>query len=154
MRVALTLWRPHRKGQVRTCKECDRLSGTHYLETASYVTSQDTEGPRPRECNSHTRDHMGRNKLGHGNNATGKRALTNWRPHRKGEVRRRKECVRESTTHALETASEETSQDKERLRQRVCHSRTGDRIIRDKSGHRNSKTERVALTIWRPQGEG
>ena len=40
-RVALTIWRPHHKGLVRTRKEYDRASGTHVLETAWGGTSQD-----------------------------------------------------------------------------------------------------------------
>ena len=77
-------------------------SGTHKLEAASYGASQDTERMRPRV------------------------ALTNWGPHRMGQVKIRKECDRE------------------------WHSRPGDRIIRDKSGHGKNATEGVALTHWRP----
>ena len=40
---ALTSWRPHREGQVRTQRETDRARGTHFLETTSGGTSQDTE---------------------------------------------------------------------------------------------------------------
>ena len=92
-RVALTSWRRRHTGQVRIRKECDREwhspsgdgivrdksrygknaaeSGTHFLEEASYGTSQDTERTRPRV------------------------ALAIWRRHRKGQVEIWKECDRE-----------------------------------------------------------
>ena len=79
-------------------------------------------------------------------NTTEKVALTHWRPHRKEQVRIWKGYDRESGTHSLETASEGISQDTERMRQREWHSRTRDRIIRDKLGHRKSMAERLVLT--------
>ena len=56
-------------------------------------------------------------------------ALTNWRPHRKGQVRIRKGCDRE------------------------WHSLSGDRIVRDKSGYGKNAIEQGALTLWRPHRE-
>ena len=150
--MALTSWGPHRKGQVRTRKGC-------------------VQG-----CHSQARDHMRRNKSGHGTNVTGKGhlptgdrivrdksghersafekvSLTAWRPHREKDVRKWIECNRESGTHSLKTASGGTNQDTERIGPRQGHSRTGDRIVRDKSGYRKNATERVALTHWRPHRE-
>ena len=40
---ALTSWRSRRVGQFRTREENDRARGTHFLETPSGGTSQDTE---------------------------------------------------------------------------------------------------------------
>ena len=57
-------------------------------------------------------------------------ALTNWRPHHKGQVRIRKECDRE------------------------WHSLSGDRIVRDKSGYGKNAIEQGALTLWRPHRKG
>ena len=49
---ALTSWRWHREGQVegqvRTWKESNQARGTHILETASGVTSQDGKNPTER----------------------------------------------------------------------------------------------------------
>src|SRR5580698_8158487 len=132
-RGALTLWRPHREGQVRTRKESDRARRTHGLETASGGTSQDTERIRPTEAHSRTGDRIGRDKSGHGKNPTDRGALTNWRPHREGQVRTRKESDRPRRTHHLETASGGTSQDTERIRPTEAHSLPGDGIGRDKS---------------------
>jgi hypothetical protein len=151
---ALTNWRPHREGQVRTRKESDRARLTHFLETASGGTSQDTETIRPSEAHSRTGDHIGRDKSGHGKNPTKRGTLTYWRPHLEGQVRTRKESDRARHTHMLETASGGTSQDTERIRPSKAHSRTGDHIGRDKSGHGKNPTERGSLTSWRPHREG
>ena len=58
-RGALTFWRQHQEGQVRTWKESEQARGTHQLETASGWTSQDTEGIGPSEGHSHPGDGMG-----------------------------------------------------------------------------------------------
>ena len=60
-RVALTNWRPHQAeqaSQARIQKECDLVSGTHFLETAE--GSQDKERVRPSEWHSQARDRRGR----------------------------------------------------------------------------------------------
>ena len=153
-RLALTNWRPHRKGQVRTRKETDRAMRTHALETAQEGTSQDTERNRPSDAHSPTGDRTGRDKSGHGKKRTERCALTNWRPHREGQVRTWKETDRAMRTHTLETAQEGTSQDTEINRPSDAHSQTGDRTGRDKSGHGKKPTERCALTSWRPHRKG
>src|SRR5580698_8952011 len=93
---------------------------------------------RPSEAHSPTGDRIRRDKSGHGKNPTERGALTSWRPHREGQVRTQKESDRARRTHVLETASGGTSQDTERVRVSEEHSRTGDRIGRDKSGHRKN----------------
>ena len=55
-RSALTNWRQHREGLVRTWKETDRPRRTHKLETASGGTCQDIERNRPTEAHSLPRD--------------------------------------------------------------------------------------------------
>ena len=40
---ALTSWRLQKEGQVRTWKESNQASVTHFLETTEGETSQDTE---------------------------------------------------------------------------------------------------------------
>ena len=40
---ALTSWRSHQVGQLRTGEKSDRARGTHFLETPSGGTSQDTK---------------------------------------------------------------------------------------------------------------
>ena len=116
-RGQLTLWRPHREGQVRTREESDRPRPTHQLETT------------------------GRDKLGHGKNPTDRGPLTSWRPHREGQVRTRKESNRPRPTHQLETAQGGTSQDTERNRSTKANSPTGDRTGRGKSGHGKNPTD-------------
>jgi hypothetical protein len=91
---------------------------------------------------------------GHRKNPTKRGALTIWRPRREGQVKTWKESDRARRTHELETVSGGTSQDTERIRLRKVHSRTGDRIGRDKSGHGKNPTERGTLTLWRPHREG
>ena len=151
---ALTNWKPHRKGQVRTQKETDRAMRTHALETAQEGTSQDTERNEPSDWHSPTGDRTGRDKSGHGKKLTERCVLTLWRPHRKGQVRTRNETDRAMRTHQLETAQGGTSQDMERNRPSDAHSHSGDRTGRDKSGHGNKPTERCALTNWRPHRKG
>ena len=46
----LTTWRPRRKAQARIQKECDRVNGTHPLETASGGVSQDMDRMRPKKA--------------------------------------------------------------------------------------------------------
>ena len=146
---------------------------THVLGTAQEGTSQDMERNQPSNAHSRPGDRTGRDKSGHGKKLTERCALTNWRPHRKGQVRHRKkltercaltfwrphrkgqvrtgkETDRAMRTHVLGTAQGGTSQDRERNRPSDAHSRPGDRTGRDKSGHRNKPTERCALTNWRP----
>ena len=68
-KVSLTSWRPHREGQIRTQKGWDQAKGTHELRP--YRKGQfriRTECDR--EWHSRTEDRIGRNKSGHGKNAT------------------------------------------------------------------------------------
>ena len=133
-RGALTSWRRQREGLVRTRKQTYRPRRTHILETAKGGTCQDTETNRPTEAYSQPGDRIGKDKSGYGEKPTERGALTSWRPHRKGQVRIRRETNRARGTHSLETASGGTSQDTERNRPSEGHSHPGDRIGRDKSG--------------------
>ena len=130
---ALTSWRPDRGDQVKTKKETERARGTHTLEARSGETSEDTQRNRPIEEHSPTGDHIGRDKSGHGKNPTERGALTNWRPHREGRVRR-KETGRARGTHQLETTLQGTSQDMRRNQPSKGHSHSRERIGRNKSG--------------------
>ena len=76
-------------------KKSDRPRSTHQLETAQGGTSQDTERIRPTEAHSHTGDRTGRDKSGHRKNPTDRDPLTDWRPHREGQVRSQKESNRQ-----------------------------------------------------------
>ena len=118
----LTNWRPHREGQVRTWKQSDRPRPTHQLETAQGGTSQDMEKIRPTEAHPHSGDRTGRDKSEHGNNPTDRGPLTDWRPHREGQVRTWKESDRPRPTHRLENAQGGTSQNMETIRPTEAHS--------------------------------
>ena len=164
-RWALTYWRRHREGQVRTQEESHRARGTHTLETALGWTCQDTKRIPPSEGHSHPGDGIGRDRSGHRKNPiergaltfwrrhgegqvrtqknpTERGALTFWRQHREGQVRTQKESHRAMGTHPLETASGRTSQYTQRIPPSDGHSHTGDGIGRDKSGYRKNPTER------------
>ena len=80
-------------------------------------------------------------------------ALTSWRPHRRGQVKKQNEYDRAVGTHFLETASGGISQDTECMRPRKGYSQPEDRVVRGKPGHRKSVTESAALTSWRPHRE-
>ena len=144
-RGPLTLWRPHREGQVRT----------HRF--------------RPIEAHSQAGDRTGRDKSGHAKNPTDRGPLTSWRRHREGQVRTRKESDRPRSTHnwrrhregqfrtckeserlrpthVLETAQGGTSQDTQRIRPTEAHSLSGDGTGRDKSGHAKNPTDQGPLT--------
>ena len=72
-------------------------------------------------------------------------ALTLWRPHREGQVRRQKEINRARRIHKLNT----TQGGQVRTRQNrptKAHSRPGGRTERDKSGHQKKPTKQSALT--------
>ena len=120
-----------------TQKKSDRPRSTHQLETARGGTSQDTERIRPTEAHSHTGDRTGRDKSGHRKNPTDRDPLTDWRPHREGQVRSQKESNRQGPltdwrphregqvrtqkesnrpmlTHSLETAQGGTSHENEK----------------------------------------
>ena len=111
---ALTNWRPHWEGQVRTQIETNQTRGTHFLETTPGGTSQDTERNRPSKGHSHPGDCLGRDKSGHGQKPIWQGALTNWRPHQEGQVRTWEETKQARGTHILETTSGGTSQNTER----------------------------------------
>ena len=64
-------------------------------------------------------------------------------------MRTQKESHRARGTHILETASGGRRQDTKTIPPSEGHSRPGDGIGRDKSGHRSNPTERRALTPWR-----
>ena len=62
---SLTFWRRHWEGLVRTRNETDRAMRTHFLETASGGTRQDTETNRPIDAHSPSGDGIGRDLLEH-----------------------------------------------------------------------------------------
>jgi hypothetical protein len=134
-RGELTSWRRQREGLVRTQKETNQARGTDALETASGGDCQDTERNRPTEGHSQAEDGIGRGLLGHEKEPTERGALTNWRRHREGLVRTRKEIDRARGTHSLKTAEGRTCQDTER-----------------KQHSENSPV--LTLCQWRPQGKG
>ena len=113
-RGALTSWKRHREGLVRTRKRTDRPRRTHQLETASEGACQDTERNRPTEAHSLPGDGRGGDLSGHEKKLTERGALTSWRRHREGLVRTQKEIARAKHTHLLETASGGTCQYTER----------------------------------------
>ena len=137
-RVALTLWRRHRKEQVRIRNVCDR------------------------EWHSLPGDGIVRDKPEHGKDATDCVTLTNWRRCRKGHARIRKGCDREWHSQTGDGIVRD-NQDTERMRQRVAltpwkrhrkgqvrirkecdrewHSQPGDGIVSDKSGYGKNATE-------------
>ena len=175
---ALTFWRRHREGQVRTQKqfhqargthtletasggqsqetqkESHQARGTHILETSSGVTGQHTEKVPPSKEHSHTGDGIMRDKSEHRKNPTEQGALTSWRQHREGHVRIQNESHRARGTHILETASGGTRQNTKRISPSEGHSPTGDGIGRDTSAHRNDPTDQGVLTSWRQHREG
>lgn len=67
---APTSWRPRQGGQVGKQKECDRLYGTHKLDTILVGTAQDTEKIRLAKEHSHPRDRVEKVKSGGRTNAT------------------------------------------------------------------------------------
>lgn len=115
------------------------MRGTHILEVAPEKTIQDTERMPPCEGHLPPRDRNRRGWSGHGKKRP-RRALTSWRPHRKGQVRTRKECYRAKSSHILEAPSQRTIQHTKWMRPREGHSQTVDRVGRNKSGHGNSET--------------
>ena len=145
----------HREGQVRTRKEPNKWRSAYQLETASGGLSQDTERIRLGEGHSHPGDDIGRDKSGHGKNQTERGVLTNWGRHREEQVRTRKESDRARGTYELETSSEGTSQDTERIRLSEGHSHPGECHREGQVRTRKNQTERGALTSWRQhQGGG
>jgi hypothetical protein len=177
-RAALTAWRRHREGLVRTRKEINKPRRTHKLETAGGGTCQDRERNRRTEAHSRSGDSGWRDLSGHRKQQAEQGALTNWGRQMDGLVRTRKESDRAMCTHGLETAEREglvrtqkeineprrthklettsgvTCQDRERNRRIQAHSRSGDSGWRDLSGHRKQQAEQGALTNWIWQMEG
>ena len=115
-RGELTFWRWQRERLVRTRKEIDRASGTHFLETAEGGTCQDTERNRPSEGYSLPGNGRERNLSGHGKKPTKQGAPTSWRWQRERLVGTQKGTDQTRGTHQLETAEVRTCQDTERSR--------------------------------------
>ena len=173
--MALTSWRPHREGQVRTRKESDQERVLHQLETASGGGCQDTKRKQVSEGNSLSGNRIRRDKSGNGKE-TERGEPTFWRPHQEGYVTTRKESDRAKGTHFLETPSGQISQNTEsdgawaltfwrphqegevrtrkEKRPSEGHTHSGDRIGRDKSGRKAKEIKRRALTSWRSHREG
>ena len=151
-RGPLTLWRPHREGQVRTRKASDRQRPTHQLETTQGGTSQDTkESDRPRPTHHLETAQGGTSQDTKKKHLTNRCPLTSWRPHTDGQVRTRKASDQPRPTHFLGTTQGGTSQDMQRIRPTEAHSLPGDRTRRYKSGNEKNPTDRGPLTSWRPQ---
>ena len=141
-RSALTNWRWQSEGLVRTRKESDRVTPTHFLETAGRGTCQDTESTRPSEAHSQPGDGRGRDLSQHGKKPIHGGALTCCRRQRGALVRTRKETERAMPTHCLEIVEGETCQDIERNRPSEVHSQlSGDGRGRDLSGRGKKPTE-------------
>ena len=145
----LTNWRRQREGLVRKQKEISQTRHTHSLETAEGGTCQDTERHWPSEAHPHSGDGRGGDLSGHRKKLAKQGTLTPWRRQREGLVRSQEEIGQVRHTHFLETAAEETCQDRERNWPSGAHSQTGDGRGRDLSGHRKKSTERGTLTSWR-----
>jgi len=126
---------------------------THFLETASEGTCQDTERKQQIKGHSLSGDHIGRNLSGHGKKATKQGALTVWKPHQEGLVRAWKESDQARGTHFRGTELGGTCQNTERKQPSKGHSHTGDRTGRDLSGHGKKAAKQGALTPWRPHQE-
>ena len=146
-RRALTNCRWDREGLVRTWKETDRLTRTHFLETASGGICQDMERNQPSDAHSLSGDGIGRDLSGHrknpteqgaltswrgirrdlsghGKNPTERRVLTTWRWHRERAVRTRKESDPTGGTHVLENAKRRPGEHIKNIReQRECNNR-------------------------------
>ena len=109
-REALTRWRVHREGIVRTWKGREIARGTHVLENAEGWTSQDMDRKRTNDGHSRpgehremdssdmerrragkghlpTGEHRGMDKFGHGKEARGRGPLTLWRTQMDGLIR-------------------------------------------------------------------
>jgi len=108
---ALTVWRPQRKGQVRTEKETSHARGTHLLETMDKGTSQDTE----------------RKQLSHGYSQTGQAEG--------GTSQDTETSNQASGTYQLETTKRGTSQNTEGNQPSQGHSHPRDHRGIDKLGH-------------------
>ena len=144
---------------VRTRKETDRPTRTHFLEMVEGGTCKDTGKIRSTDANSHPGDGRGWHLSGHekkqtnnehslpgdgrgghlsehGKNPTNRRALTSWRRQRKALVRTWQKSDRPTRTHFLELAEGGICQDTERIRQTDAHSHPGDSRGRHLSGHR------------------
>jgi hypothetical protein len=98
------------EGQIKTRKECERARATHKLKSADRGTSEDTERTRVREGRPLSGEHRERDMSGHGENASKRGVLANWGVQTKEQVRIWKEWA-VGSTHVLETADRETSQD-------------------------------------------
>ena len=141
-RGALTFWRRHREALVKTREEIDRPRRTHFLETASGGTCQDTERNRPTEAHSPTGDGIGRYFSGP-RKETDRLRCTHFLE--TAVVRTREEIDRLMRTHILETVEGGTCQDTETNRPSEAHSLPGDSKGGHWSGHGN-KTDRQRCT--------
>ena len=126
-RGTLTNWRRQGEGLVRTWKEPDRPSRTHFLEMGLVRT---------------------------GRKLTNQGTLTSWGRQRVELVRTQKETDQPRHTHQLETAEGGTCQDTEKNQPTKVHSPTGDGRGRDLSGHGKKPAEQGTLTSWGRQRKG
>ena len=72
---------PIREEHVRTRKECDQAKKTHWLETLSRETGQNTERMRKSERDPLAGNRIERGKVGHKKVVIEQGELTIWRPH-------------------------------------------------------------------------
>ena len=125
-RRALTLWKPSRKGQVRTTKTLRPSKGG---PLSGYRIGRNKSRHRkkgPSNGHPHSGNGIGRDTSEHGKNTTEWKRPTFWGRNRKAQVKTTKESDRARGTHELETASRDTTQDRKRKRPSEGHSRTGD----------------------------
>ena len=157
-----------------TRKETERARGAHWLETAKRGICQDTKGESPRESHSLSEDGRERELSGQGKDLKVARqgALTNWRQHREGRFRTRKETGRERGVltnwrrqregglsrqgkKAIEqgalTSCRQRGMDLSRHRKRPNegHSLPENHRGRNLSRHRKKATKGRAPTLWR-----
>jgi hypothetical protein len=179
-RGALTRWRAHQDGLVRTWKGREQARSTHELESASGWTGQDIERKRASERHSHPGERigmnwsghgkeaseghsragecMGMNWSGHGKEASERGALTSWRGHRDGRVRTWKGSERASEGHSL--AGEGIGMDWSGHEKEASERARGTHILERASGwigqdmERKGVSERGALTRWRGHRDG
>jgi hypothetical protein len=125
-RQVLTLWRGHREGQVRKFKESERAMGAHELERAEGVSSKEIQRKRVSSGHSLSGESTGWVKSENAKKASKQRALTLWRGHREGQVRKCTESEAATGTHGLESAQGRSSQETQRKRASSGNSLSGE----------------------------
>jgi hypothetical protein len=146
-RGAFTFCRAQNEGLVRTAKESQPASGTHFLWSTERGTGQDSERKLTREGHSPTVEHRTRDCLGQREQKSKPVVLTNYRVQSEELVRTTKENQPASGTHGLSNAETGTAQDSERKPGSEEDSRSVEHRARDWSGQRKKASQRQALTF-------